>query len=104
MEIRIKASKMLKTLIGCGLSETEAKAIIFDLLMETNTPSVCGCATIDFRKPYSISGAVAESAELIEPTVEEEPIESVEEPTKSVEPKRKRVNFSNFGGEAQPLT
>ena len=111
LEIKISADKMIGVLIDSGLSEIDAKAIVLDLLLEAERPG----KPSEIRN--SLNSAVRErrirrnrpeqrplrkeKIEEPEPESEEEYIE--EEPAPRRRISRKRVNFSDFGGDSIPL-
>lgn len=115
MEIKISTQGMLKVLIKSGIDETDAKAIVLDLLMYgegEKTPQ-----KVVSSKPVS-QDARATLARSVDKRKQDE-VEEQEDKDKDDEDtmedpevqtqrttirKAKRLNFSEFGGPSEPLS
>lgn len=94
MEIKISAADMLSILVDHGLEQSEAKAIIYDLIVGKPAPRTATAV----RRPIQQTRP-ATTIETTEEVVEAEQTE--EEPEA---PRRhRRVNFKGFGGPAEGL-
>lgn len=112
MEIKIAAEKMLLVLTNNGIDETDAKAIVCDLLLAANDPSFGKekgpprkalertVETRRARRAREVHEVHGEEVSEEEPEPEAEP-EPPRKQTKKLS--RKRVSFSAFGGTADPL-
>lgn len=93
MEIKISAADMLSILVDHGLEQSEAKAIIYDLIVGKPAPRTA----MAVRRPIQQT----RPATMIETTEEVVEAEAEEEPEA---PRRhRRVNFKGFGGPAEGL-
>jgi hypothetical protein len=113
MEIRISARDMLLVLIESGMDETEAKAIIFDLLQvpedgknkNMNPREALEEARQEAKRrkkkkdqyEYEDEDEEDEYEDGEEEEAEGEDEDEVDE-VKPIKKKRKRVNFASFGG------
>jgi len=102
MEIRITPNAMIRVLTDSGIEPTEAKAIVLDLLMASEGVDDQNRKTIleeTVRNRRDTKKSLQQNVD--QPT---EPVEEDPNPVENRSIKRnKRVNFSAFGGEAQPL-
>ena len=106
MDLKIAAHEMLAILIDSGIDETDAKAIIFDIIQIQGVESEERKKLIDVRREREVKKKQKhtnsfktqkyDEEEYVEDTDEGESEES------SAKPKR-RVNFSTFGGDSPPL-
>jgi hypothetical protein len=129
MEIRISPENMLKVLVDAGMDTTEAKAIILDLLMYTDieqadprrklekavsTRQVRPLESRSAPTPAPLQPKVKVPAPV--PKVENSPLDETDEddededddeslvmPRTKIKKTSRRLNFSAFGGTAQPL-
>ena len=118
MKITIEPQKFLEVLLYNGMSEPEAKALLYDLIMESNGVPVKREATT--HQPTQHHEGDEESEEAVGTTpvapvrmkTESAPEQSegeehfeVESVTKEAPRLRKpvRMNFSQFGGTEEPL-
>lgn len=118
MQIKIDAQDMLCVLVDAGIDETDAKAIIFDLLQLPESGSSERQSLLEARKSRLKSRIEKKKKELDEDDEEyvldesnsKENKKMTETEDKSETPlkkgsikKPKRVSFSAFGGTAPPL-
>ena len=119
VEIRISDKGMLKVLKGSGIEETDAKAIVLDLLMHGETertepqqrpqPSqpprppetrINLVKSVESRKQRQevFEEAEAEAGEDPEPEPAHQPLQ------RTTIKRAKRLSFTEFGGPSEPLT
>lgn len=100
MKITIEAQDMLEVLIQAGIDTIDAKAIIYDLLQ---LPEDGRDKLIEARRRRKEKQKTLKKEVVLE-DLEEEEEEAIEEKKEGAAVKKpKRVNFSNFGGVAEPL-
>ena len=109
MEIKVSTEGMLRVLVEAGMRATKAKAVILDLLLETDGGTA---KRVEFQKTLAAIEAEREPA-YEEPEIEEteeveatppneveitQPDPSPEKPIKRPRMKRKKIDFGAFGG------
>ena len=104
MELKIAANEMLTILIDSGIDETDAKAIIFDIIQIQGVEAPERKKLIEVRREREkVKQQPTKTFKSKE--YEEEDDEDEEESSKPVPKARrgKRVNFSTFGGTSEPI-
>jgi hypothetical protein len=93
MEITIRPENMLEVLTNHGMDTIEAKAIVCDLLL---------CSDTEYVQRQQLKKAIKNletSQELPEETVPEKEVMEIEDRVASYTPRKsKRINFSSLGG------
>ena len=96
MEIKISAADMLTILVEHGIEQSEAKAIIYDLIV--GRPAPRSAAGQPVRRPAVPAARPSAPIETQEETVEAPLEEEPEAPRR-----HRRVSFKGFGGPAEGL-
>jgi hypothetical protein len=109
MQIKIEAQDMLGVLVDAGIDATDAKAIIFDLLQlpeagPERKALLEARRARKTRKREVVKEEYEEEEEEEEDIVEKKEATQIKPPLKTTKVRKpKRVNFSTFGGVADPL-
>jgi len=113
MEIKISPQGMLTVLRKAGLDETDAKAIIYDLLtygvpddkeIETSQPARRVLEkTIQQRRVSRLASEADDGVDAEEEDPIEEPAEPAPEVSRTKISRSRRLSFNNFGGPAEPV-
>lgn len=105
MELKIAANEMLTILIDSGIDETDAKAIIFDIIQIQGVEAPERKKLIEVRRErekVKLQPAKTFKTKKYEEDDEEfEEVEASEPVPKARRPKR--VSFSDFGGTPPPI-
>jgi len=99
MELKIAANDMLSILIDSGIDETDSKAIIFDIIQIQGAESTERKKLIEVRRER-------EKVRKKPPTFKTQEYEDDDDDQELAPQKSrtgKRINFSNFGGAAEPI-
>ena len=100
MELKIAANDMLTILIDSGIDETDAKAIIFDIIQ------LQGVEPPERKKLIEVRREREKVKQQPTKTFKSKEYEEDEEESSKPTPKArrgKRVNFSTFGGTSVPI-
>lgn len=101
MELKIAANDMLTILIDSGIDETDAKAIIFDIIQLQGVEPPERKKLIEVRREREkVKQQPTKTFKSKE--YEEEDEEESSKPTPKAR-RGKRVNFSTFGGTSEPI-
>lgn len=101
MELKIAANDMLTILIDSGIDETDAKAIIFDIIQLQGVEPPERKKLIEVRREREkVKQQPTKTFKSKE--YEEEDEDESSKPTPKAR-RGKRVNFSTFGGTSEPI-
>lgn len=103
MELKIAANDMLTILIDSGIDETDAKAIIFDIIQLQGVEPPERKKLIEVRREREkVKQQPTKTFKSKEYEEEDEDEEESSKPTPKAR-RGKRVNFSTFGGTSVPI-
>jgi ribosomal protein L12E/L44/L45/RPP1/RPP2 len=109
MEIKIAAEDMYEVLVTAGIEANDAKAIIFDLLLAADGKFKPARTVQQYAPVAQTPVAPPARTKVVAPPApapeeeEEAPTEEADAPQQRSKIRRRLVNFSGFGGPAEPL-
>ena len=105
MELKIASNDMLAILTDSGIDETDAKAIIFDIIQIQGVEAPERIKLIEVRREREkVKLQPTKTFKTQEYEEDDEDFEEVEASTPVPKASRsKRVNFSDFGGTPPPI-